>query len=342
MVKACLQLLAFKEMNNRASDISNPTEGTCFWLLKHEKYLKSVSSKHSLLWIKGHPGAGKSTVLKYGLQSMKRNSSSETVILAFFFHGRGSQIQKDRHGLFRSLCHQIFNQFPDSCSDLFERFKERKEVIGPVGEKWDWQHKKLSELFQVAMQKVLTRRRVCLFKDALDESGEATAIELIEYFKKLLPRSSSASSQNELHICFSCQHYPILDLDDGLEIEVERENNEDIKRYASEKLQLQSLKNGDREILQNEILSRSRGIFLWVELVIPQLLRARRKGGSLQKILTQLHDIPQEIREICQDILVDLKTEEPVRSPQLLRWLCFALRPLSITELLVAVDVSSR
>src|SRR5438046_1775553 len=98
-------------MNDRGNDIELATEGTCTWLLGNKTYLDWLSpNNRGLLWIKGKPGAGKSTLLKYAFQAIERNEhphSNQAVTISFFFHGRGSDMQKTPLGLFRSLLYQL-------------------------------------------------------------------------------------------------------------------------------------------------------------------------------------------------------------------------------------------
>ena len=95
-------------MRDREHDIESQADNTCAWLLKHPKFLEWHAQHRGLLWVKGKPGAGKSTLLKYALQETRNDSlQNKLVVVSFFFHGRGAEIQKTPEGLFRSLLHQF-------------------------------------------------------------------------------------------------------------------------------------------------------------------------------------------------------------------------------------------
>ena len=98
-------------MHWRRDDINDPAHTTCQWILGHKSYKRWYKNQRGLLWIKGKPGAGKSTVLKYAFKAAKRNGEG-LILASFFFHGRGSLVQKSPLGLFRSLLHQILQQVP--------------------------------------------------------------------------------------------------------------------------------------------------------------------------------------------------------------------------------------
>ncbi|RKL15953.1 hypothetical protein BFJ63_vAg16098 [Fusarium oxysporum f. sp. narcissi] len=112
-------------MNSRSLDIDAATEGTYDWLLRHQKFMSWASCDQGLLWIKGKPGSGKSTLLQYLLNHMMAifNTGEVALILSFFFHGRGSELQRTPSSLFRSLLYQLLRQFPEALTDLIATFQ---------------------------------------------------------------------------------------------------------------------------------------------------------------------------------------------------------------------------
>ena len=112
----CLQSLFFTEMHWRRNDVADPAPETCAWLVQHQIYREWLDKGHGLLWIKGNPGTGKSTVLKHALETAGRFTKRESILASFFFHGRGAPTQKSTLGLFRSLLHQVLQQNRDLLS----------------------------------------------------------------------------------------------------------------------------------------------------------------------------------------------------------------------------------
>lgn len=327
-------------MDDRRFDIRPAAEGTCSWVLKQKSYLAWLSRGKGLLWIKGKPGAGKSTLVKYLLQALKLHeplSTDRPIDLCFFFHGRGVEMQRTPLGLFQSLLHQLLSQFPRPSSDLVETFKNRNEAQGQFGEKWYWHQQELRDFFETSLLKVLEERGIRIVVDALDECGEQPATELVTFFQHLL--SKFASSKNGLSICFSCRHYPVLSLEDGLEICVEDENYEDIKTYLENQLEVPIRQNKELEFLKDEILNRSSHIFQWVQLVLTRAISQHSKGHSALYIQQKLQDTPTELHGLYQDIFQHLhdSPESNRESLQLIQWICFASRPLLIPELRFAM-----
>jgi ATPase subunit of ABC transporter with duplicated ATPase domains len=70
-----------------------------------------------LFWVSGKPGSGKSTFMKYIFNDERTaellhrwKSGSQLMALSFFFHHRGTNLQKSFEGLLRSLTSQILER----------------------------------------------------------------------------------------------------------------------------------------------------------------------------------------------------------------------------------------
>ncbi|PNY28364.1 Uncharacterized protein TCAP_01706 [Tolypocladium capitatum] len=333
LVRDCLQSLAFIEMEDRSHGIDSAVEGTYEWLSRHEAYTSWAACDTGLLWIRGKPGSGKSTLLRYALNNVMTlaNIGSTTLILSFFFHGRGAELQRTPLGFFRSLLHQVLIRAPETLSDLVTTFKRHRDNSG---DKWQWHPRELLKHVKLALPKVLKSRSILLFVDALDECGEENAVDLVGEFKSLLQGLPSTGSQ--FGICFSCRHYPILDLDYGFEICLERENAQDISTYVQTQLSSQIASTIPASI-RTTIQNGASGIFMWARLAIERILLLRRRGFSWKKIEAEIHTIPAGLDELYQELVHGM--DEKPASLRLLQWICFATRSLSLNELRWAMVV---
>ncbi|KAL8364811.1 hypothetical protein RB595_003878 [Gaeumannomyces hyphopodioides] len=321
-----LESLAFPQMHNRSHDIDRAITGTCGWLLRHETYRAWVACDEGLLWIKGKPGSGKSTLLKYALDNGTVSSAGEnTLVLSFFFHGRGDELQRTPLGLSRSLLHQVFKQVPDALSDLLDTFEKNDKEIGQPGKKWQWHRKQLQYFFELSLLNVLKTRSVWLFIDALDECGEQSAVGLVKWFETLLRNRPSLGLQ--FRVCFTCRHYPILALDCALEICLEHQNYEDISTYVQN--QLSTFSKRTSSTIPALITNRAQGVFMWARLVVKQILDLDRQGEELRAIEAAIQSIPPDLDELYRTLLQGMKSD----SLKLIQWICFATRPLSVVEL---------
>ncbi|KAJ4180948.1 hypothetical protein NW759_017219 [Fusarium solani] len=324
-------------MDSRFLDIDAAAKGTCEWLLRHETYTRWSSCDRGLLWIKGKPGSGKSTLLRNVLNDAtpRLKTGEGALILKFFFHGRGTKLQKAPSGLFRSLHHQLLRQVSEALTDLVATFQQRCETVGKPGEKWQWHPRELPRLFESSLLKVLRTRPVWLFVDALDECGQKNAVRLVREFKSLLQGLPSTGSQ--FHICFTCRHYPILDQACQLEICLEDENAQDISTYVRAQLSV------SRELTASKIpdliAKHAQGVFIWARLVVDRIVDLDNGGAGLKKIEDEIYSIPPDLDDLYHDLIRNV--DERSASLKLIQWICFTMRPLSLDELRWAMIVDA-
>ena len=337
-------------MNSRKNEISNPADETCAWLSKHPIYQKWRDKQHGLLWIKGKPGAEKSTVMKYAfisrcLHNEKRPKHVKLVVASFFFHGRGVMIQKSALGLFRSLLHQILQEIPESLQAFSLLFEKRRQTEGNYGERWEWQERDLQDFFENHIIEAAITHRIQIYVDALDECGKKVAQGIIKFFKLIMIKSDSLKAF--LDICFSCRHYPIVILEKELEICVEHENRIDTEKYIQDHFRSIILHNNTAETvhyaekIHDEVINKARGNFQWVVLVIAQVLELCEEGQSWKNIEKHVQRIPSELNALYQKLLKDIDDKELPETLQLMQWILFATRSLSLTELRFAIIVDA-
>jgi ankyrin repeat protein len=329
-------------MNYRQTEIRNARTKSCTWILNNEAYVKWVEQTKGVLWIKGKPGSGKSTLMKKIFQLLNDNAEDSPYCLSYFFHRRGGELQHTELGMFRTLLYQLFKQEPELGTDLQSLF-EQKQKEGKIGTTWDWSLTDLRPIFRSALTKAAKTRPYRVFIDALDEGGDESARSVVSYLYDLeydLNEGGSSAS-----ICFSCRHYPILGHNDRLSICVEDENYDDIALYIGETLERvlvspgqNSTQDKDIKILKSTIAQKSSGVFLWAVLVTQRLAEQYNEGKSLEKVLETLKTVPVDIGEVYRHILTAvLKPQDLSESLLLFQVICLATRPLSIEELRCAM-----
>ncbi|TGO31110.1 hypothetical protein BPAE_0001g00040 [Botrytis paeoniae] len=91
-----------------------------------------------ILWIKGKPGSGKSTLMEFLLRDFEKQAHyQKSIQLSFFLHGRGNTLQKSRLGMFRSLLHQLLLRAPATGAAFQRSFEEKLYSQGEPGKDWD-------------------------------------------------------------------------------------------------------------------------------------------------------------------------------------------------------------
>jgi hypothetical protein len=322
-------------MDARQHEIVLATETTCEWLLQHSEFRQWILQNRGLLWMKGNPGTGKSTIMKYALQKMRYDKpaiQSKLVILSFFFHGRGSMLQHTPLGFYRAILHQILDHIPSALSDLITDFRKNCEVKGKPGEKWDWHEAELRAFLKLSIPKILEHYSIRIFVDALDESGETAAVELVKEFQDLLLRCSNTPG-SVFSICFSCRRYPIIDFKGGLEICIDQENSQDIRTY------IQSRLRDEKPQIMETIIQRASNSFQWARLVVDRVEQMRRNGKKEKMIKEEILRIPPDLNDFYREILESISKEELPEVLNLIQWILFAIRPLSLDELRFATTI---
>lgn len=319
-------------MDWRSNAIGSSTPGTCNWLLLHKTYREWIACDRGLLWIKGKPGSGKSTLLRYILDNTTK--TPDIIIGSFFFDGRGSELQKSLQGLFRSLLYQVLNQAHGPLESIVKNFLGRKATGDRPGERWQWHHHELRNLFRSCLSRVSEDHPVWLFIDALDESGEDNAIQLVKEFKTILDELSFG---RELHICFTSRYYPILNRDCKFEILLENENAQDISIYIHR--QFADCPQVLASPIPALITTRADSVFLWARLIVSRAVELDNGGASLDKIKNMVDITPPELDKIYEELLDNM--DDKAASLKLFQWIYLARRPLSLQELRWALFLDS-
>lgn len=302
------------------------------WIFQNESYRRWIDEDCRLLWIKGKPGSGKSTIMKLILDSFTGEHFPDQLQLYFFFHRRGSQLQYTQLGMFRSLVHQLNCQVASVRTMFDMAWAEKKRTQGTEAYARDWRLEELRDLFSKLLIAAAEKQKIRIFVDALDEAGEDAAKDLLYYFHAL--SNDISESQAHVCICFSCRRYPVFASHGGLEIWVDQENLDDITRYTVAELNMQLVKDTGHqkavEILKRELIRKASGVFLWIALMIPIVTKDYNDGEFLQSILRRLEQVPSDLSQIYEYILtkvVDL--EKRSRSLRFMQWIFFAERRLA-------------
>lgn len=188
--KALLSSLEFTEMDAREENVKRAHAKTCQWFLQTSQYQAWLDMKRSrqhggFLWVKGKPGAGKSTLMKVALtHTEQRLKSSGACTLFFFFNARGSDLEKSTLGLHRALLVQLLKACPEAL-----------EVLDSIRDDHIWGIESLKHTFERTLQFLKDQRLLC-FIDALDECQEREVREMISWFEGL-------TCEYPLHVCFA-------------------------------------------------------------------------------------------------------------------------------------------
>jgi len=332
-INMLLDSLRYDQIDARQMTIKNAHAKTCKWLLKDPKYVDwlnttKLGEHHGFLWIKGKPGTGKSTLMKFALTNAYK-TMEDMIAISFFFNARGRDLEKSTTGTYRSLLLQIFKELP-----------ELECVFGSLGlstlrtttnYQWRWSAESLKTLLQEAIQSLGKSSIVC-FIDALDECEECQIRDMISFFESIGELAVSAGIR--FQICFSSRHYPHITIRKGLSLILEGEgHDQDIANYLESELKIGYSKVAEQ--VRIELQERASGIFMWVVLVVG-ILNKEYDSGRMYALWRRLQEIPSDLYELFHDILTrDSDNQEEL--VLCIKWVAFARQLLRPEQLYFAI-----
>ncbi|VUC23220.1 unnamed protein product [Clonostachys rosea] len=295
--------LKFDQIDERLLTIRKAHSKTCKWLLLTQEYRDWINpdkanAHHGFLWMKGNPGTGKSTLMKFAYIEAKKDKKRNRFIFSFFFNARGTQLERSTAGMIR----------PSQT----------------------WAIETLKELL---LQALLESAEVPIvfFIDALDECDEDEIQDMIKFFENIGQEHPSIN----LSVFFSSRHYPHITINFGLSLCLEEQDGhrDDIVNYLQTELSIgkSSMAKGIREELQQ----KARGVFIWVFLVVG-ILNKEYKNGNIHTLRRRLKDLPGDLYELFEDII--LRDDQNRDGMLLcVQWVIFAQTPLSPEQLYFAI-----
>jgi len=332
----CLRSLWFSAMHTRRQGLERPADQTCLWLFENATYRDWFSRRtrdehRGLLWLKGKPGAGKSVLMKEAFHraSQELLGSDGDLTASFFFNARGDALERTPEGLFRSILFQLLSK---NRQHLQEFIKTREE--GDMGYAENsrncWQASELQRFFSTIFARQPAGRTL-IFVDGLDEC-DMKYVRSQAYFWREVTKSAHAAGV-QLDVCLSSRHFPSITLDSCAMITVEDYNTPDITRYVEWKFKLGiATEEPQWGLLRDKVLGKSAGIFLWVVLVMEDVLKKWDEGKGLHSLLKLLDVVPAELETLFAQLFRDLDADARKITLRLFQWATLAVKPLRLHE----------
>lgn len=281
---------------------------TSFTTWLREKDLDSTP----IYWIRGKPGSGKSTLMKFAIQDARTwefladAEGPKWTRVSFFFHDRGSNMQKSLVGMLQEVVGSLLSQLPQLSPFVepeFSKLTKAQRTKHPV---WDVGALR-SALFAIVEQRRYLIR-IALFLDALDEH-QGDNEELVKLLK--LTTEKADNDYVSLKICLASRSWNVFEhhFNKYWGLIIHEHTQSDIEVYTRN--QLQSNTDGFPELLtpQNLILLVERitvkalGVFIWVRLVVDQLGKDIQDGTSSHLLMNRVDQMPQELNDLYTAIL---------------------------------------
>ncbi|KAH7118875.1 hypothetical protein B0J11DRAFT_582674 [Dendryphion nanum] len=325
--KICCWLSPPDSSTNYQKALKQRQANTGLWFLDSVQYSRWKTFDASFLWLHGIPGCGKtilhSTVLEDVLQYCHDDPGKAAAY--FFFDFQDAQKQ-DPGLMLRSLICQLSQQFFQVPSSLDTLFSSCQNGL---------QQPSIHALLDVTQKIIKDFPHVFLTLDALDECTQRPELlGMLETIAKWqLPN---------LHLLATSRRE--RDIETSLETLVEDQDricvqsslvDKDIKRYIRQRLSDdKSLRKWKKDaVIQREIetilMNGACGMFRWAACQLDGLGKCRNRA-TLRKMLTTL---PSTLDQTYERILCAISNEDSTYAIQILQWLTFSVRPLSVKEI---------
>ncbi|KAI8674562.1 NACHT domain-containing protein [Fusarium keratoplasticum] len=357
-----LRSLSFRELNSRKEAIPEAYASTCSWIFRDSETDENGEQlewpsfptwleqrDQEIYWITGKPGSGKSTLMKYiienpELQSHLQEYAEDLPCLkaSFFFWNPGSEMETSREGLLRTLLHQCLQGRPDLIPAVAPRRWALYNLLGgeTIPPRWTW--KELKESFDILCSFHGQEFRLAFFIDGLDEFKECEASPglLISWIRH-------TATQYGIKICVSSRPWNVFADAFGREPSLTMQNlsKRDIERFVRTEFDKSIAFQEVKEVFQDdatsiikEIIEKAQGVFLWVNLVVRNLLLTLIDNPSLADLKRKLAEIPSDIVGLYNAIWLSIPAERHSRSSKILQICGVSLEPCKAVMWLATED----
>jgi hypothetical protein len=241
---------------------------------------------------------------------------AKLVVAKYFFWNAGSKLQKSQEGLLRSLLFETLRQCPELVEHVCGRRARYRGFDVNLGETGLWTLAataswSFDELLSTLEDVIGVRMSAtfCFFIDGLDEYEQ----ENKKTYRDLVDTLHRIAKLPNAKICASGRPWTVF-MDaftstSAYSLKLEDLTRGDIRRYVADKLeehdQYQRLKAYDPsyEALIDEVARRAQGVFLWVHLVVKDLLEGLTYNDSLQTMRQRLDQFPEDLEDFFMHII---------------------------------------
>lgn len=312
------------------STLNETMPDSCDWIFEKQEYkdwLPAVNtSRPSFLWVTAIPGAGKTFL---ATEVIRRLSERHTV--AYFYCEARTQQSRQTTNILCTWLWQILRKHKDALIEFLDEYSSGSEP----------HNESMERILRAVLQ---TRPNIFIVLDGLDECDPTTVREISEFLISLLGHTSvllfsricmyTEEVLNKVSSQYRISRLQIEDTDTA----------SDITRFVGQELEtLPALQGGEKIEVAEALQGRAQGMFLWVNLAVKQL----KSGGGVDvdDYLSQIRDIPQDLDEyygrVLHNLHVSASETSRRRSRVIFQWLVCSQRPLTVSELAIAVKLDA-
>ncbi|KAI9812564.1 MAG: hypothetical protein M1827_004553 [Pycnora praestabilis] len=309
--------------------LSRRQEGTGNWLLQADVFKRWVNGTDRTIWCPGPPGAGKTVLASIVVDYLERTLQQNDIAIAYIYCSYKDEVSQSPLNLIASLVHQIIGRkdaIPSEITTLYKNHIEKQ--TRPT--LWEY-----SRLLQSAAEGF---SKVFVIIDALDECLESGGVRdrFTSEIRKLPPNTQMLITSR-----------PTMTIERELEgasrLEI-RASDYDIRLYLEARVMEERRlarcckDTAFREQIIEQLIESAKGMFLLARLHLDSLANKNNK----KDIRSALQHLPQQLDDVYNEAMQRVYRQEEddvLLAKQVLSWITYAFRPLSIIELQYAIAV---
>ncbi|RFU28895.1 hypothetical protein B7463_g7457, partial [Scytalidium lignicola] len=305
--------------------------GTCEWLFDEpaiQTWLQHTPETR-VLWFNAPPASGKS-ILSTHLISYLQSSG---MLCQYFFFKFGDHSGRSLSSTLRSISFQVAKDIPDFKHRLQELSNEHP-MLENVDSTLIWRR-----IFESILFKLDLDRPLYWVIDAVDESDSPKA--LVELLRSL---SSSRATLRVILISRKTESL-VLAFDrlsrliplDLIEKDGNDHNSLDIRKFVRNEIKHMRGTDELKQRVTMDVISRAGGNFLWVRLVVEEILKCHTEE-SIQETLNEIPGDMNSLYQRMETAISNSRKSDRLLARSLFEWTICAQRSLTLQELSMALS----
>ena len=305
------------------------------WLLDNAGLSEWKNCPNSVLWIQGCAGTGKTVLASAIINKLLEDCEklANAGIAFFYFDFNNQSIMQDHNRLLRSLIEQLSSEsgnIPKPLAALYRRC--RNGTVQPM----------TTDLLKTLQSIIQNFSHFYLVIDAFDECKEKqeflgflNAVTTWKFPQTHIAVTSRTDIDTEIrNRKWNCSKITVeeylVDADVEKHVRATLEDDEILNRWDLEQ----------QRLIAKSLIEGTKGNFRWVACQI-EALKDCHTLAELEDALCCLPATLEETYERALSLIIEHR-KEPIRN--VLRWLCFAARPVRLEEIaeVMAIDFTAK
>jgi ankyrin repeat protein len=240
--------------------------------------------------------------------------------------------------MLRSILYDILHQHEEFFY-IFQSEYRRQAALQERsrGDVIEWHYDSLKRVL-LSLCDYSPAERLYLIIDAVDESDDKDRREILELLFSLCLKTKHCV------VKVFVASRPVGTLESRIDelnfIRLQDQTSQDISRFAGDYLKRLKF-TGSFEKAMKYIVDNAQGVFLWVKLVGEELLTYYEEGRAEKDVLDFLKSLPTELENFYGHMLLKMgrNRADVETGVKMFRFVLFACRPLTVSELLHALAI---